>query len=307
MPIYKIIQESKIKLIKENDFTKEKELQKFVESNCKTLLNLYFVTTEFEIGDFRIDTVAFDDETKSFKIIEFKNVKNHSLVDQGYTYLKLLLERKADFVLKYNEVMSKNMKISEVDWSQSRIIFISPVFTTYQLNATNFKNIPVDLIKVTKYDEDLYLIENINKTSNVKVNEINFTNNEIERVNKEIIVYSEEDHLKNTSEELREVYYELKDRILSLDNIDMDIKKIYIAFKGRTNIVDIEFYKKELKVYINLKKGMLKWNNEINEIVEDISNIGHCANGDYRIHVKSLNDIDYLIPLIKQSLKLNKK
>ena len=94
-----MILNNKIEL-KQKDFKNEKELQNFFEKNVETILGYKFVETEFSVGNFRIDTLAFDEETKSFKIIEYKNVKNHSLVDQGYTYLKLLLERKADFVLK---------------------------------------------------------------------------------------------------------------------------------------------------------------------------------------------------------------
>ena len=85
-------------VLKQKDFKNEKELQTFFENNIETILGYKFVATEFSVGNFRIDTLAFDEENKSFKIIEYKNVKNHSLVDQGYTYLKLLIERKADFV-----------------------------------------------------------------------------------------------------------------------------------------------------------------------------------------------------------------
>ena len=90
------------KELKQKDFKNEKELQNFFENNIETILGYKFIDTEFVVGDFRIDSLAFDEESKSFRIIEYKNVKNHSLVDQGYTYLKLMLERKADFVLQYN-------------------------------------------------------------------------------------------------------------------------------------------------------------------------------------------------------------
>ena len=42
-------------------------------------------------------------------------------------------------------------------------------------------------------------------------------------------------------------------------------------------------------------------------IAEDISNIGHHGNGDYRAFIKNDEDIDNIIPLVKQSLKYNKK
>lgn len=178
------------------------------------------------------------------------------MVDQGYTYLKLLLERKADFVLKYNEKNNSNLKLADVDWSQSRIIFVSPIYTSYQLNATDFKNIPVDLIKVTRYEENIVTIEFIKKTSNVKVEDVQIKSEQKE-VNKEIKVYTEDDHLNKVSEKTRKLYNILKNRILELDDIDIDVKKVYIAFKGRKNIVDVEFTQNKLRLDINMKKGTL--------------------------------------------------
>ena len=291
------------KELKQKDFKNEKELQNFFENNLERILGYRFIDSEFTVGDFRIDSLAFDEETKSFKIIEYKNVKNHSLVDQGYTYLKLMLERKADFVLQYNIKTKSSLTVQDIDWSQSRIIFVSPIYTAYQLNATDFKNIPVDLVKVTRYEEDIVEIDFIKKTSNVKVQDIKMESDQND-VNKEVIVYTEEDHLAKASDEIKKVYEELKNRILELDDIDIEIKKYYIAFKGRTNIVDIEFTKNKLKIDINMKKGTLE---DLLNITEDISEIGHWGNGDYRVILNNSNDIDTLIPLIKQSLKVNRK
>jgi len=290
------------KELKQNDFKNEKELQSYFENNLEKILDYKFIETEFTVGNFRIDTLAFDKENKSFKILEYKNVKNHSLVDQGYTYLKLLLERKADFVLKYNEKTNSNLRVSDIDWSQSRIIFVSPTYTEYQLNATDFKNIPIDLIKVTRYKDDIVNIELIKKTSNVKVDDV--VGLEQKEVNKEIKVYTEDDHLHKVSEETRKLYENLKNRILELDDIDIDVKKLYVAFKGRKNIVDVEFNKNKLKLYINMKKNTLV---APKKIVEDVSKKGHWGNGDYRVELSNEDDIDTVIPLIKQSLKINKK
>lgn len=291
------------KELKQDDFKNEKELQKYFENNLEQILGFKFICTEFTVGNFRVDSLAFDAESKSFKIIEYKNVKNHSLVDQGYTYLKLLLERKADFVLQYNTITKSALTINDIDWSQSKIIFVSPSFTPYQLNATDFKNIPVDLIKVTKYENNIIDIDFIKKTSNVKIEEFGFENEQRE-VSKEIKVYTEEDHLNKVSEGTQKLYELIKSKILELDDIDIDVKKVYIAFKGRKNITDIEFNQNKLKVYINLKKGMLE--DPLN-IAQDITEIGHWGNGDYRAEVSSEEDIDNVMPLIKQSLKVNKK
>ena len=48
----------------ERDFKNEKELQNFFEENIGTILGCKFIDTEFVVGDFRIDTLAFDEEAK---------------------------------------------------------------------------------------------------------------------------------------------------------------------------------------------------------------------------------------------------
>ena len=214
-----------------------------------------------------------------------------------------MLERKADFVLQYNIKTKLSLTIKDIDWSQSRIIFVSPIFTVYQLNATDFKNIPVDLVKVTRYEENIVEIDFIKKMSNVKIQDIQ-TDSIQNEVNNEIIVYTEEDHLSKVSENIRNIYEKLKNRILELDDIDVEAKKLYIAFKGSRNITDIEFHKNKLKIYINMKKDSL---NDPLKIAKDISNKGHWGNGDYCVEINNEDDIDNIIPLIKQSLKLNKK
>ena len=287
--------------LKQFDFKNEKELQTYFENNLNTILNYKFIATEFVVGNFRIDTLAFDEETNSFKIIEYKNIKNNSLVDQGYTYLKLLLERKADFVLQYCLKTGKHLNISDIDWSQSRIVFVSPKFTPYQLNATDFKNIPVDLIKITRYEYDIVAFDFIKKTSNVKVEELNFDSKEVAN---EIKVYTEEDHLRKVTDKVRQTYETLKNRIFELDDIDMDVKKVYIAFKGKTNIADIEFTQNRIRININMKKGTL--NDPLN-ITQDISDVGHWGNGDYRVDIYDAEEVDNVMPLIRQSLNINKK
>lgn len=93
MSIYSI--NKGLELVKEKQFKFEKEIQRLVEGNLNTLLNLKFIKSEFALNNFRIDTLAFDTEAKSFVIIEFKRDKTFSVVDQGYAYLSLMLNNKA--------------------------------------------------------------------------------------------------------------------------------------------------------------------------------------------------------------------
>ncbi|MEG2457322.1 MAG: DUF5655 domain-containing protein [Bacilli bacterium] len=291
------------KELKQKDFINEKELQNYFEKNLSKILDFQFIDTEFAVGNFRIDTLAFDNETNAFRILEYKNIRSRSLVDQGYTYLKLLLERKADFILKYNEKTNSNLRVNDVDWTQSRIVFVSPSYTEYQLNATDFKNIPFDLIRVTKYENDIVDVDFIKKYSNVNVNEF-MTDSKQKEVNQEVVVYTEEDHLSKLPDNIRNLYESLKSEILELDDIDIVVQKHYISFKGRTNIIDVVLNNSKLKIYINMKKGTLE---DYMNIAKDISSLGHLGNGDYEIDVFNVDDIYKVIPLIKQSIIKNKK
>ena len=282
-------------------FKKERELQVFFEKNLKNILNLKFVASEFSIDKYRIDTVAFDLEKNSFRIIEYKNTKNNSLVDQGYAYLNLLHTRKADFVLKYNEIFNTKLRINDIDWSQSRIIFVSTFFSDFQIDASSFKNMPFDLFEVIKYENDIISVVEKTKKTNTLVDD--FVSTITKDVLKEIIVYTEENHTKNRPQEIIDLYNEIKSEMLELGPIKIDPQKLYIAFKGKNNIIDVELQNKKLKIHINLKKGQLK---DPENLCIDQSSSGHWGNGDYRIDIHNLNKKEYIMYLFKQSYDLNK-
>ena len=114
-------------------FGLEKIIQNLVENNLSAIFpGLEFIETEFQIDDLRPDTIAFDTEKKSFVIIEYKNVENSSLVDQGVSYYQLLQDRKENFVLLYNGKKKQTFDVPNINWDETRVIFISPQYTKYQ-------------------------------------------------------------------------------------------------------------------------------------------------------------------------------
>jgi len=195
MAIYKIGQ--RLDFIKELPFKFEKDIQTLVEKNLKSLLHLDFIRSEFALNGFRIDTLAFDTETKSFVIVEYKRDKNFSVIDQGYAYLSLMLNNKADFILEFNESQQTTLKRSDVDWTQSKVIFISPQFTNYQREAINFKDLPIELWEIKRFENDTISFDQIQKTSaKESIKTITRNDETVEAVSKELKVYTEQDHLQ---------------------------------------------------------------------------------------------------------------
>lgn len=303
MALFKI--KRTLQYIKEKPFRLEKEIQDLTQCNLNTILGLDFVKSEFVLNNFRIDTLAFDKEANAFVIIEYKRDKNFSVIDQGYAYLSLMLNNKADFILEFNENIDKTLKRNDVDWSQSRVLFISPAFTNYQREAINFKDLPIELWEVKRFENNTVAYEQIQKSgAQESIKTISKTDQTIENVAKEIKVYSEQEHLENANEEIKELYEKIKNAILNFDSIEVKPKKKYIAFVSGRNVVDIHPQRKALKIWINMSIGDL---DDPKKITRDVSSTGHWGNGDYELQIKSDDDLEYILSLIKQSIKKNKK
>lgn len=306
MPLFSIGTQ-KLEYIKESPFKLEREIQKLTEQNIETLLHLDFIRSEFSLNNFRIDTLAFDLEAKAFIIIEYKRDKTFSVIDQGYAYLSLMLNNKADFILEYNEYKNQSLKRADIDWTQSKVIFVSPSFTTYQREAINFKDLPIELWEVKKFENNTISFEQVQKASaKESIKTISRSDDAVETVSKEVKVYTEQDHLQKVDFETRELYEQFKERLLNMDdNVTAYPKKQTIGFKINNNIFcDIVLQGKGLKIYLNLKSGELE---DQKNVSRDVSNIGHWGNGAYEIKMADFEDIDYILSLLKQSLRKNKE
>jgi len=299
MALYQIKSE-KLYIIKEDKFKLEKEIQQLTEDNLSIIFGLDFIKSEFALNNFRIDTLAFDNTSNSFVIIEYKRDKSFSVVDQGYAYLSLMLNNKADFILEYNENRKETLKRTDIDWSQSKVIFISPSFTRYQKEAINFKDLPIELWEIKRYSNQTVSFNQIQtQGAEESIKTISKGNDTINKVSKEIKVYTEEDLLSYANDEIKELYENFKRAILDFDGVEIKPQKLYIAFvKNSSNVVDLEIQKKALKITINLPKGKLE---DPRKLARDVSNIGKWGNGDYQIKVENDNDFEYIMSLIKQS------
>ena len=297
------IKHDKLNSIDEQPFKLEKDIQNLFEKNLQTISNLKFVKSEFAVKDYRIDTLAYDTEANAFVIIEYKKGSNLSVIDQGVTYLNLMLEYKANFIIEYNESCKENLKRNQIDWSQSRIIFVAPAFTEYQKQSTNFKDLPIELWEIKKFENNLISINPVKKSksaptiSNVQKNK----NSTLAKVTREIVVYDEAYHLKDHCDDVLELYDSFKNAILTLSpDLEITPQKLYIAFKrGKNNIVSIHLQNQSLKMWINAKKGFL---DDPKNITKDVSQLGHWGTGDYEIIVSDSKYLEYIMSLIKQLL-----
>lgn len=292
----------KLEQVKEIWFKLEKDMQKLTEDNMENIFWLEFITTEFQLNNLRIDSLAFDNESNSFVIIEYKRWNSYSVVDQWMSYLALMLNNKADFVQELAKKRNKFINTKNIDWSQSKIIIIADSFNRYQRESINFKDLAIDLWELKQFT-NWTIIYNPIKASNTTESIKTVTRFETEgfkEINKEIKTYNEQDHISIWNDKIKEIYDNLKNFVLSLDTeISIVYKKIYIAFKlNKKNLIDIAILKWSIKIWINVKKWELE---DIYNITSDVSNKWHHWNWDYEIKLNNENNILKVQDLIKQA------
>jgi predicted transport protein len=153
--------------------------------------------------------------------------------------------------LEYLEKIGKPLKKSEVDWSQTRVMFIGPKFTTYQKRALS-PNLPFELWEVNLYEGGLIEYDEITPLGSEKKldkKSITLTGTAA----KEIKTYTVDDHLKNASQETKEMFQKLREQILLLDsNIKEKAVSWYIGYQLKGyNIAFVQVYTKD-KLMVNV-------------------------------------------------------
>ncbi len=260
MEVFKV-KNNKVQSIELKPFKLEKDIQNLVENNTESFFDLEFVCSEFSLKEFRIDTLCFDNENNSFVIIEYKKGSSYSVIDQGYSYLSMMLNNKSDFIIEYNEKLNRSLKRNDIDWSQSKIIFVSPSFNSYQKNSVNFADIPFELWEIKRFsDNTVVLNQQLAKSKESIKSVAEKNNNMIKNVNKEVKVYTVEDLLNNATTKVRGIWDKISTKLESLDleETKTNTTKFYVRLSTENNIAISYFHIKKDRINIGIVGGSYK-------------------------------------------------
>lgn len=304
MALFKI-KNIKVEKLSTIDLEKEKNIQTLFEQNLSTILNVDFLATEYSTSfGGRIDTLGID-KNGSPVIIEYKRNQNDNVINQGLSYLKWLLDHKADF-----EVLCRNKKIDiEIDWTSPRVICVAESYNKFDLDTVEILPIKIELLRYRIYEDNILMVESESqKTVKISTREI-FEKSKKEKETSPKLQkdYTLDGHLQVASKEIKELFMQLKEMITGLDeSIIEEAKAKYIAYKLTTNFVDIAIQKNAIKAFLNVPSGKL---NDSFGIARDLTKpkpVGHWGNGDYEVLIKNKEELLKLFGLIKQSYNYNK-
>lgn len=287
------------------DLDLEKNLQSLFEQNLEEILNIDFLAHEYSTSfGGRIDTLGVD-KNGSPCVIEYKKNQNESVINQGLSYLKWLLDHKEKL-----EILCQNKKINvEIDWDSPRVICIAESYSKFDIDTADILPINIELLRYRVYDEDILYLEAENYQK-VKISTSGIIKKSKIQKAKDVHlqkIYSVDDHLVGINKETLDLFQDLRERIISLDqNIIEEAKAKYIAYKTSTNFVDIVVMQYGLKIFLNVKSGKL---NDPQNLARDLTkpkSVGHWGNGDYEVKFENESEADAVFSLIKQSYDFNK-
>jgi predicted transport protein len=306
MNLYKL-NKNKLSPIDQDQFKLEKDIQNIVEQNTEEIFNLQLVKSEFAIKNYRIDSLCFDQETNSFVIIEYKKGSSYSVIDQGFSYLSTMLNNKSDFVLEYNESTNSELKRDQVDWTQSRVIFISTSFNSFQTDSVNFKDIPFELYQVKRFKGGVISINQISSKSKESIKSVKAINIDNNKVLDQVSVYDEDSQLKGSSQRIRELYFQLKERMSSWQDVKFKTTKNYVSVgRGNKTKIYINIQKERLKLHLlrridfkgNVKSAKVTFTIDDPKKIHTLYKSSHKE--QYQILLKDEKDIDYVVSLLRQ-------
>lgn len=304
MPLFKIQNKSVKKLIV-NELDLEKTLQSLFENNLEEILNIIFLAHEYSTSfGGRIDTLGID-RNGSPCVIEYKKNRSDSVINQGLSYLRWLLDHKADF-----EMLCRNKKIEvEIDWDSPRVICVAESYNKFDVDTADILPINIELLRYRIYDNDILYVEAENYQK-IKISTSGIVKRgEKDREKRDVLqkTYSLDEHLSRASEEIKFLFLKLREGVTSLDeDIIEESKAKYIAYKTSTNFVDVVILHSSLKIFLNVKSGQL---NDPDGLARDLTKpkpVGHWGNGDYEVKLENESELEKVLILIKQSYDFNR-
>ena len=113
--------------------------------------------------------------------------------------------------------------------------------------------------------------------------------------------YTISDHPYLLTEMLHEVFEAFRKEVLALDPcVTEEFLKHYVAYKAETNFVDVEPQAKRLLLTFNMAFAEM---NDPKGFCRDVTGLGHQGNGDVSIRLASLNELPYVMGLVRQSFE----
>ncbi len=114
--------------------------------------------------------------------------------------------------------------------------------------------------------------------------------------------YTIADHPQLLTSTVQPLFEAFRKAVLALDPcVNEEFLKLYVAYKAETNFVDVVPQAKRLRLALNMRFTDV---NDPKGLCKDTTGLGRWGNGDVEIALSNLEDLPYVLGLVRQSLEL---
>lgn len=224
---------------------------------------------EHRLGNLTITKGVYNTQMSDLPFEKKLNVPG-GIVDSHYRISESVIyetDENGNFVLDSN-----NNKIRRTEWNISDIDERTKTLVKQALNIWKYPSLT---------EEELKPYKNINR--------------------QEKVTYVDISHLPEMTSSINEIFNLYDKYIMSLDEkVTKLIAKHYIAYKyDYSNFAEIIIYKNSINILLDIPEDMLS--DELN-LAENISDKGSWGTGNNRLKINSLDNMEYIKGLIRQSL-----
>lgn len=112
--------------------------------------------------------------------------------------------------------------------------------------------------------------------------------------------YTLDQHPNLLTPAMRPIFEAFRQEVMALNPcVTEEILKLYVAYKAETNFVDVIPQAKRLRLNLNMRFADII---DPKGICRDVTGLGRWGNGDVELHLASLEELPYVMGLIRQSL-----
>ncbi len=113
--------------------------------------------------------------------------------------------------------------------------------------------------------------------------------------------YGLDDHPHLLTSPMRELFEAFRKEVLALDPcVTEEFLKLYVAYKAETNFADVVPQAKRLRISLNVEFHEIE---DPKRLCKDVTGLGRWGNGDVEVGLSSLEELPYVMGLVRQSFE----
>ena len=110
-----------------------------------------------------------------------------------------------------------------------------------------------------------------------------------------------DDHPYLSSGSMKDLFNSLRQAVLDLDPcVNEEFLKLYVAYKAETNFLDVVPQAKRLRLSLNMTFAEIS---DPKGLCKDVTDLGRWGNGGVEVGLSSLDELPYVIGLVRQALE----